>query len=93
MDIRPLMVLKNCLPWPIHFNLNGLDDDWNDIVSGQSGHLQSVRPGETTLYLQIIGFRDMNWNCSHLIEHDLAELTTWRFLSDCYNEQGTVLVI
>ena len=54
MDIRPLMVLKNCLPWPIHFNLNGLDEDWNDIESGQSGHLQSVRPGETTLYLQII---------------------------------------
>ncbi len=85
LDIRPLVVLKNCLPVTIHYCLGGeVVDDENQMSSidpGQSGHLQGIRFGHTYLHMRIFEFRETDWSCSQLIEQELAELTTWRFYS------------
>ena len=87
MDIRPLMVLKNCLPVTIYYALDEFQD-MTPIESGQVGHLQSVRPGDTHLHLKFYEFREMDWSCTHLVEIDAKELETWRFLSESTTEQG-----
>ena len=70
LDIRPLVVLKNCLPVPIFFSLGveELNDQSNMsyIEPGQSGHLQEFRFGHTHLHMRIFGFRDTDWYCSQV---------------------------
>ena len=87
LDIRPLFVLKNCLPVTIHFSTTEKSDldqetpNMSFIEPGQSGHLLDLKKGQTSLQLKIFEFRENDWTCSQLIEQEIAELSTWRFYS------------
>lgn len=89
LDIRPLVVMKNCLPVNIYYAIGGpqLDQDlpMSYIEPGQSGHLPGIRFGYSSLHLKIYEFRETDWTCSQVIE-ELTELTTWRFYSVESNE-------
>ena len=48
---------------------------------GQSGHLRDDRSGRAFFHMKIFEFRQTDWSCSQQMEAELAELSTWRFLS------------
>lgn len=62
LDIRPLLVLKNCLPTTLHYGIVG-DDRMQFIDPGQSAHLQGVALGVTEIKLKVFEFRQLDWEC------------------------------
>jgi len=85
LDIRPLVVLTNCLPVPVFFAVGGNTEDevtFKDLNPGESAHLPQIRFGFTWMHLKIFGFRDSDWICSQLIENELHDaISHWKFRS------------
>ena len=90
LDIRPLVVMKNCLPVTIHYAMGSenLDDKTHmqSLEPGQSGHLRDDRSGRSYLHLKIFEFRQKDWTCAQQMESELPELSMWRFTSTLNNE-------
>ncbi len=67
LDIRPLLVFKNCLPVTLHYGFAGVNrGDFHYMEPGRSAHLQGVRLGETRLVLKIFEFRNTDWECEQV---------------------------
>ena len=87
LDIRPLFVLKNCLPVLVSFGIGGpnLDQEdpilFTDLEPGQSGNLPQIRFEYASLHLKLFGFRDSEWKCAQLVEKDFPEISQWKFRS------------
>ena len=92
LDIRPLMIIKNCLPETLHYTVlsvadgqSGLafNDVWPDpLEPGEIGHLQGVHFGKSALVLKIFNYRLKEWTSKTFLEKDMPELTTWKFYSE-----------
>lgn len=67
VDIRPLLVVKNCLPVTLHYGFGDVPGNFNYMESGRSAHLQGVRLGETVLILKLFGFRNTDWECKQVV--------------------------
>ncbi len=91
LDIRPLLVVKNCLPVTLHYGFNGNTDNLFYMEAGGSAHMQGVCLGTTFLTLKIFSFRETDWTCSQLMEDNMPELGTWRFVSDAVMSGGKSL--
>ncbi len=82
LDIRPLLVFKNCLPVTLHYGFGSSSvGDLLYMEPGRSAHLQGVRLGETRLVLKIFEFRNTDWECEQVLHESMPELVTWRFSS------------
>ena len=87
MDIRPLFVLKNCLPVPIFYGVGdqNLDQDDSLIFSaldpGASGNLPQIRFEYASLHLKLFGFRELDWTCAQMVGNDFPEISQWKFKS------------
>ena len=88
LDIRPLFVLKNCLPYPVFYGIGGTDLEredsivFQDLEEGKSGNLPQIRFQYASLHLKLFGFRNMNWKCAQLVENDFPEISQWKFKSE-----------
>jgi hypothetical protein len=51
------------------------------IEPGQSGYLHGIRFGHTVITLKIFEFRSTDWTSEQVMQSDMPELTTWRFVS------------
>ena len=87
LDIRPLFVLKNCLPVPIFYGVGdqNLDQDDSLIFSaldpGASGNLPQIRFEYASLHLKLFGFRELDWTCAQMVGNDFPEISQWKFKS------------
>ena len=92
LDIRPLLVFKNCLPVTLHYGFSDAggqnSEDFHYMEPGRSAHLQGVRFGETRLVLKIFEFRGTDWVCERVIDEEMPQLVTWRFSSVGDSQQG-----
>ena len=93
LDIRPLVVMKNCLPVTIHYAMGPASEfdqslNMQSLDPGQSGHLRDDRSGRSFLHLKIFEFRQTDWTCSQQMEAELPELSMWRFTSNQSTENG-----
>ena len=83
LDIRPLLVLKNCLPTTLHYCING-DDCMQFIDPGQNAHLQGVALGKTEIKLKVFEFRQLDWECVQVSSKNKITNTIYsRFLHFC----------
>ena len=102
LDIRPMVIIKNCLPETLHYNVSSYDiynqaeienvcentATWQALDRGEVGHLHGVCFGYSSLVLKLFS-RDKEWICKTPLEKDMLELTTWKFISEEYGQQRT----
>ena len=86
LDIRPLFVLKNCLPVPIFYGVGdqNLDQDpliFSALDPGASGNLPQIRFEYASLHLKLFGFRELDWTCAQMVGNDFPEISQWKFKS------------
>lgn len=79
LDIRPILVFKNCLPVTLHYGFDEMKENMKYIDPGQSGHMQGVKLGSTKIHLRIFEFRNADWECTQIIDERMPELSLWRF--------------
>ena len=83
IDVRPMLVLKNCLP--IVFSYVNHDSQVVDIEVGGTGHLQGVTVDATEVKLKLKNFRGIDWDSVQVIKKTMPDLATWRFTAkDAY---------
>ncbi|TRY69082.1 hypothetical protein TCAL_09656 [Tigriopus californicus] len=79
LDIRPILVFKNCLPVTLHYGFDEFKENMKYIEPGQSGHMQGVKLGVSKIHLKIFEFRNADWECTQTIDERMPELSLWRF--------------
>lgn len=95
IDIRPWIVLKNCLPVTLFYRVatnvegyqGGIDDgaeetgDMKHLEPGATCYLEGVQQDFSKLVLKLFEFRSTDWICKELITESMPELATWRFVA------------
>ena len=82
ISIRPLILLKNCLPVPL-FYACGNQDRFRPLQEGESGCLEELRHGQTLIRLRLHGDDGTNADmaCNKVFDENMKQLELWRFES------------
>ena len=80
VSIRPSVVIKNCLPMPLHFAC-GTQKDMKTLEEGQIGCLEDIRHGQTMIKFMLYGWRNTDLVCNHVYDTNMKTLEYWRFES------------
>ena len=79
ISIRPSVVIKNCLPMPLHYSC-GAQKDMATLEEGQIGCLEDIRHGQQTmLRFRLYGWRQTDLECAHVYDTHMKTLEYWRF--------------
>jgi vacuolar protein sorting-associated protein 13A/C len=87
ISIRPLVLLKNCLPVPLFYSC-GNQARFRALQEGESGCLEELRHGQTLIRLRLDGEKnndDSNSNaggglaCNKVFDENMKQLELWRF--------------
>ncbi|CAB4054790.1 VPS13A_C [Lepeophtheirus salmonis] len=82
VDIKPVMIFKNCLPLTLHFNIGNNDNKESSFIDpGTIAQFRGMKYGETIVKFQIFEFRNMDWTCNQVISKFMPELSLWKFES------------
>jgi len=80
ISIRPVAVLKNCLPVPLYYTSRG-KDQFNTLSPGEIGVLEDIRHGQSLIRLRLYGWRNADLECDKIFEEGMKELEYWTFTS------------
>ena len=78
ITIRPSVVIKNCLPMPLHYAC-GNQRDMVTLEDGQIGCLEDLRHGQTLIRFMLYGWRQTDLHCDHVYDPNMRSLEYWRF--------------
>ena len=81
ISIRPSVVIKNCLPMPLHYSC-GAQKDVKTLEEGQIGCLEDIRQGQVMIRFMLYGWRqETDLQCNHVYDTNMKSLEYWRFES------------
>ena len=78
ISVRPSVVLKNCLPIPI-FYTTGSRTDYKTLEQGDIGTLEDMRHDHTLLKFKLMGWRQVDLQCTKVFDSHMKQLEYWRF--------------
>ena len=76
--VRPSVVLKNCLPIPL-FYATGSRADYKTLEQGDIGTLEDMRHDHTLLKFKLMGWRQVDLQCTKVFDNHMKQLEYWRF--------------
>ena len=82
ISIRPNVVIKNCLPMPLHYKCSSSPGNQRAMITleeGQIGCLEDLRLGHTLISLMLFGWRETDLKCDHVYDANMKTLEYWRF--------------
>lgn len=78
IELQPTVLVRNLLSCSLYVKLEKMSKLFC-LEAGQGVELWNAEIGESTLLLQLLGYRDMEWSCSKLLEATMDELSVLTF--------------
>ena len=78
ISVRPSVVLKNCLPIPLYYT-TGAKAEYKTLEQGEIGTLEDMIHEQTLLRFQLIGWRQVDLQCTKVFDNHMKQLEYWRF--------------
>uniref|UniRef100_A0A8C0H0X3 Vacuolar protein sorting 13 homolog A n=1 Tax=Chelonoidis abingdonii TaxID=106734 RepID=A0A8C0H0X3_CHEAB len=74
IHLWPSVLLRNLLPYPITYSLEGNDNKWNTLEDGCSTQIHNAVLDQTKLELQLLNYLDQNWKSEYRIRTNQQEI-------------------
>ncbi|KAL1431458.1 hypothetical protein MTO96_014190 [Rhipicephalus appendiculatus] len=78
IELQPTVLVRNLLSCSLYVKLENMSRLFC-LEAGQGVELWNAEVGESTLLLQLLGYRDMEWSCKKLLEANMDELSVLTF--------------
>lgn len=78
IELQPTVLVRNLLSCSLYVKLEKMSRLFC-LEAGQGVELWNAEVGESTLLLQLLGYRDMEWSCKKLLEANMDELSVLTF--------------
>ena len=77
IDIRPRIVIKNCLPVPLHYTTGSDKANYKVLGTSETGCPEDLKT--SLLLMKIVDWRDTDLRCTKIMDDSMGELERWRF--------------
>uniref|UniRef100_A0A8C3PAE3 Vacuolar protein sorting 13 homolog A n=1 Tax=Chrysemys picta bellii TaxID=8478 RepID=A0A8C3PAE3_CHRPI len=74
IHLWPSVLLRNLLPYPITYSLEGNDNKWDTLEDGCSTQIHNAVLDQTKLELQLLNYLDQNWKSEYHIRTNQQEI-------------------
>ncbi|XP_074850841.1 intermembrane lipid transfer protein VPS13A isoform X2 [Carettochelys insculpta] len=74
IHLWPSVLLRNLLPYPITYSLEGSDNKWDTLEDGCSTQIHNAVLDQTKLELQLLNYLDQNWKSEYHIRPNQQEI-------------------
>ncbi|XP_064471874.1 intermembrane lipid transfer protein Vps13-like isoform X2 [Ornithodoros turicata] len=78
IELHPTVLVRNLLPCGLYVKLESMTKTFL-LEAGQGVELWNAEIGESNLQLKLMGYRDMDWSCTKLLEACMEELSVVTF--------------
>ncbi|XP_030422004.1 vacuolar protein sorting-associated protein 13A isoform X1 [Gopherus evgoodei] len=74
IHLWPSVLLRNHLPYPITYSLEGNDNKWDTLEDGCSTQIHNAVLDQTKLELQLLNYLDQNWKSEYRVRTNQQEI-------------------
>ncbi|XP_050801389.1 intermembrane lipid transfer protein VPS13A [Gopherus flavomarginatus] len=74
IHLWPSVLLRNLLPYPITYSLEGNDNKWDTLEDGCSTQIHNAVLDQTKLELQLLNYLDQNWKSEYRVRTNQQEI-------------------
>uniref|UniRef100_K7FYB4 Vacuolar protein sorting 13 homolog A n=1 Tax=Pelodiscus sinensis TaxID=13735 RepID=K7FYB4_PELSI len=82
IHLWPSLLLRNLLPYPITYSLEGSVNKWDTLEDGCSAQIHNAVLDQTKLELQLLNYLDQNWKSEYHIRTNQQEIGFITFSSN-----------
>uniref|UniRef100_A0A8C8SXH0 Vacuolar protein sorting 13 homolog A n=1 Tax=Pelusios castaneus TaxID=367368 RepID=A0A8C8SXH0_9SAUR len=74
IHLWPSVLLRNLLPYPVTYYLEGSDNKWDTLEDGCSAQIHNAELDQTKLELHLLNYLDQNWKSEYHIRTNQQEI-------------------